>query len=85
MTVNDALKVTLWTIMPKRVYDNTVLKNGYYICDEFKCDGFNTENSKVDKVFKKAYDFMAKYMIDTIPFMQFAKNILVSRVGVVCV
>lgn len=63
----DTSKVTLWTIMPKRVYESTILKNGYYVCDEFKCDGFNTGNSKVYKVFKNAYGFMAKYMIDTIP------------------
>lgn len=27
-----------WTTMPKEVYEDTILKNGVYICDPSKCN-----------------------------------------------
>ena len=50
--------VTLWTIMPKRVYDATIEILGYYVCDEKQLNFF-THN---DDVFKRAYQFMADSM-----------------------
>lgn len=66
MDKNKGEKVTLWTVMPQKVYENTIEKYGYYICDKRKSEGINSEKYLENKIFEDAYFFMTKYMLKNI-------------------
>ena len=49
--------VTLWTVMPKSVYQTTILSNGVYLCNDNKCR-FMREDKKIEK----AYNWLSEKM-----------------------
>jgi hypothetical protein len=50
----------LWTTMSKTVYKDTIIKNGIYTCDTYKCNMLI--NDTEDKNFENAYNWLADYM-----------------------
>ena len=51
----------LWTAMPKRVYEETICKQGYYTCDASK-----SKELAQNYLFEQAYTWLANYMTETI-------------------